>query len=362
MVGLYHFVDRLRNDPRRRRPRRRSVMRRGEEGGNSGSGHGRGRSFGMHSLADLSLPERIALYTTTFEKHGHQVTLQRQHFSTAVHNNNNNNNNNNHVKSSTSQTAATAAAAGTTTACVVEDAVDVDVELGPPDSQPSQREDEDDEYNANSSSNIVHKRRSGERHRTTSYVDDNDNADAANNNKEEDGTQKDLVLDPHLFKTTCDSQCIICLEDFVIEDTIVYSENATCQHIFHKACMVQYLANNAQRTKSLRTMMRGDEDNTTGTGNGHGNHETTTTRSRSPAGRPTTLHTKTLLENPCPTCRQPQFCHIREGELRKALRKKNTRKYSSTTITTKEDTTTTTTTNNGTTTTTIAIDRSRFDR
>ena len=314
----------------------------------------------MHSLADLSLSERIALYTTTFEKHGHQVTLQHQHFRTAVHNTSNNNNNV-VVTSRTSQTAAAAAAA----------AVDVDVELGPPESQQLQRDDEDDDYNANSSNNIVHnRRRSGERHRTTSYVADDANTNAnattttTNNNKEEDGTPKDLVLDiPHLFTTTCDSQCIICLDDFVIDETIVYSENTTCQHIFHKACMVQYLAQNAQRTKSLRTLMtRGDdEDTSTGTGHGHGNHETTTTRSRSPAGRPTTLHTTTLLENPCPTCRQPHFCRIREGELRKALRKKNTRKYSSTT-TTKEDTTTTTTNNGTTTPTTIAIDRSRFDR
>merc|ERR1711971_1060702 len=46
---------------------------------------------------------------------------------------------------------------------------------------------------------------------------------------------------------TTSGTCIICFEEFVKDDVIVWSENETCNHVYHKDCMVNYLASNAER-------------------------------------------------------------------------------------------------------------------
>jgi len=71
--------------------------------------------------------------------------------------------------------------------------------------------------------------------------------------------------------------CIICFEDFVKNDRIVWSNNSNCNHVYHKECMVHYLASNAQRNSA-----------SSGTLN--------------------------VTDNPCPTCRRPHYCGTVLGE------------------------------------------------
>ena len=70
--------------------------------------------------------------------------------------------------------------------------------------------------------------------------------------------------------------CSICIDEFIENDHIVYSE--LCSHVYHKHCMVSYLATNAQQEI-------------------HG----------SP--------TLDVTDNPCPSCRQPNYCQIRDEDL-----------------------------------------------
>ena len=72
--------------------------------------------------------------------------------------------------------------------------------------------------------------------------------------------------EPQLISGTC----IICFEDYQQDDVIVFSNDATCSHIYHQDCMVQYLASMAIQKRSRR-------------------------------------HTA-VLENPCPTCRRTNYC------------------------------------------------------
>lgn len=62
--------------------------------------------------------------------------------------------------------------------------------------------------------------------------------------------------------------CTICLDDIEAEETIVWSETESCPHIFHKKCLVPFLAFNKERQLKL------------------------------PA------HRRQEVQNPCPTCRQ----------------------------------------------------------
>jgi hypothetical protein len=45
--------------------------------------------------------------------------------------------------------------------------------------------------------------------------------------------------------------CVICFEDMEAGDTIVWSETKTCPHVYHKDCMVAFLAHKKQSTKEL---------------------------------------------------------------------------------------------------------------
>ena len=64
--------------------------------------------------------------------------------------------------------------------------------------------------------------------------------------------------------------CIICFDEFITGDVIVWSENKKCEHFYHKDCLIPYLAHNAQ---------------------------------------PKTYSTLNVTNNPCPTCRQ-NYCTV----------------------------------------------------
>ena len=89
-------------------------------------------------------------------------------------------------------------------------------------------------------------------------------------------TNKDEDSSETTTKMMTNGTCSICLDEFIEHDQIVYSE--LCSHVYHKHCMVRYLATNAQREI-------------------HG----------SP--------TLDITDNPCPSCRQPNYCQIRDEVL-----------------------------------------------
>jgi hypothetical protein len=97
--------------------------------------------------------------------------------------------------------------------------------------------------------------------------------DDSSNSKNFIKEESDTVEDSSKTKMmTRNGTCSICIDEFIENDEIVYSE--LCSHVYHKHCMVRYLATNAQREI-------------------HG----------SP--------TLDITDNPCPSCRQ-NYCQIRE--------------------------------------------------
>jgi len=78
---------------------------------------------------------------------------------------------------------------------------------------------------------------------------------------------------------TRNGTCSICIDVFIEHDQIVYSE--LCSHVYHKHCMVSYLATNAQRE------IRGSP-------------------------------TLDVTDNPCPSCRK-NYCQIRDEDLTRQL-------------------------------------------
>ena len=82
--------------------------------------------------------------------------------------------------------------------------------------------------------------------------------------------------------------CAICYEEFAEGEIVVRSENPSCRHVYHKKCMVHYLASNAEKKKPSSRL-----------------------------GATTTATVRQLLdltENPCPSCRR-NYCTVREEDL-----------------------------------------------
>lgn len=46
--------------------------------------------------------------------------------------------------------------------------------------------------------------------------------------------------------------CVICFEDMKAGETVVWSENKACQHVYHKHCMVSYLAHKKQKLSEIK--------------------------------------------------------------------------------------------------------------
>jgi peptide subunit release factor 1 (eRF1) len=82
------------------------------------------------------------------------------------------------------------------------------------------------------------------------------------------------------------------------DDVIVWSQDLKCSHIYHKECMVNYLASNAQRKSILN-----------------------------------------VCDNPCPTCRQ-NYCTVKDEDLVKLMIQKAATSTASTVIITTTTTTT----------------------
>ncbi|OEU06982.1 hypothetical protein FRACYDRAFT_272276 [Fragilariopsis cylindrus CCMP1102] len=98
--------------------------------------------------------------------------------------------------------------------------------------------------------------------------------------------------------TTNDISCVICFEDFSVDDIIVWSENNECPHFYHKECMIDYLSlKRRQKEVITNTNPREDQSN---------DHSADTSR---PERTIDDEHITIIEDNPCPTCRR-NFCSI----------------------------------------------------
>jgi hypothetical protein len=99
--------------------------------------------------------------------------------------------------------------------------------------------------------------------------------DFSSNNTNNFITESDTVEDFSKTKMMTNGTCSICIDEFIENDQIVHSES--CSHVYHKNCMVSYLATNAQRER-------------------YG------------------YSTLDITDNPCPSCRQ-NYCQVRDEDL-----------------------------------------------
>lgn len=117
-------------------------------------------------------------------------------------------------------------------------------------------------------------------------------------------SRKSLVRLSPAEDTKISGTCIICFDEFVAGDEVVWAEGRKapkhdgddaeqnrnhhdCKHVFHKDCMVRYLASNSHRRFKKSAAFEGAEG----------------------------------IENPCPTCRQP-FCTLSDEDLEMAIQTK----------------------------------------
>jgi len=201
------------------------------------SSTGRSNNMTISLRLRLSLENRIQLYKNTFESNGNQATFKGKHIVTQTMMNNTregedieeNEKNTNHFESI------------------------IDVELG--DNRVSKDDVDDDDDGDDDLS--THSSVESDRDTTTTTRTKSICLDHNNNDK---GKQQQMVNN---------GTCIICFEEFVHNDVIVWSYDSSCSHIYHKECMVNYLASNAQQKET---------------------------------------DTLDITNNPCPTCRRPNYC------------------------------------------------------
>jgi hypothetical protein len=74
----------------------------------------------------------------------------------------------------------------------------------------------------------------------SSYVveEDDDDLEASSNTSESADTTGQLKLPNGKLVPNC---CAICLGSYSVKETIVWSSNPDCQHVFHQECVVGWL-------------------------------------------------------------------------------------------------------------------------
>ena len=156
--------------------------------------------------------------------------------------------------------------------------------------------------------------------------------------------------------TTNDGTCIICLEDFAVDDVIVWSSenNNDCPHVYHEECMIDYLTTKRRPEKTITTSnstnTNGEDATETETEHSDNTNNTNDTSTNSSDGgsasgsvnssnsnddddhddhdheeekNNTTTTTTTssaiiIEQNPCPTCRR-NFCSITLDDFTNAI-------------------------------------------
>jgi len=193
-------------------------------------------------LSKMSLKQRKEVYEQAFISNGNYITLTNNHL----------------VESETKDIGKNCRS------CEF-----VDIELG------------DDDEIASKSMHLVFEKK---RYNDTAHYNTDDSA--CNKQK-----QQSIV-------TTNDISCVICFEDFSVDDIIVWSENNECPHFYHKECMIDYLALK-RRQKEVITNTNPSEDQSN-------DHSDDTSRTE---GTIDDEHITIIEDNPCPTCRR-NFCSI----------------------------------------------------
>jgi hypothetical protein len=107
--------------------------------------------------------------------------------------------------------------------------------------------------------------------------------------------------------TTNDISCIICFEDFSVDDTIVWSENNECPHFYHRKCMIDYLASKRQKKKIIT-------DNTDQSNDHSDDNADDISGTERTIDDDDDEHNTIIEDNPCPTCRR-NFCSITVEDL-----------------------------------------------
>jgi len=97
------------------------------------------------------------------------------------------------------------------------------------------------------------KRKSKRRQSSLTNMDNNDDIDNTSDNDDDEAVMamdnnSTLVHPRNLKESTktaslAHGTCVICLEDMKIGEMVVWSENPSCPHVYHKACIVSFLAN-----------------------------------------------------------------------------------------------------------------------
>ncbi|OEU23400.1 hypothetical protein FRACYDRAFT_233573 [Fragilariopsis cylindrus CCMP1102] len=118
--------------------------------------------------------------------------------------------------------------------------------------------------------------------------------------------------------TTNDGSCIICLEDFAVDDVIVWSSenNNDCPHVYHEECMIDYLTTKRRPEKTITTSnstnTNGEDATETETEHSDYTNNTNDTSTNSSDGG------SASGSNPCPTCRR-NFCSITLDDFTNAI-------------------------------------------
>merc|ERR1711865_1304456 len=218
----------------------------------------------------ISVEDLIGLYSKTFEHNGHQLQLERQHLVLS------------HDGANTVVGTVKNDEGSTTTATNCCAAIDNDVtssgdiELGrmsgSGDQKNRKRDDDQDDHDPKDSS----KSNNEETTATLCFDRRKKNSEHTTDEEDEDGKKKQ---EESMIR--CDGTCIICFEEFVPDDVIVWSENTDCNHVYHKECLVHYLA-----TQALQMNQGGI----------HGSRQIN------------------VATNTCPTCRSANYCRVRDSE------------------------------------------------
>jgi hypothetical protein len=250
---------------------RQSIRRNNENNGNNvsppGGGGGDGTTNNNHEITDsglkFTLKDRIELYNKTFDSNGNQLILQDKHIKTKAKSTSANDDDGNVENNSD---------------------VFIDIELADTAERVENDNDDDDDDASSIYLSVESERRLTRTHldSTRSLCLDLD-LQKDNNTDNKDKEKKQMIS----------GTCIICFEEFMKNDVIVWSQDSKCGHVYHKECMVNYLASNAQRKINS---------------------------------------TLNVHDNPCPTCRQ-NYCTVTDEDLVKQMISNAAAASSSSTIT-----------------------------
>lgn len=281
---------------RRRRIRQLLASRNNSNGNNDEAGEAI-LSENAHNL-HLTLQDGIDLYSEAFDINGNQATLKEKHIVVRNRNSKSYSNRNSNGKGAANNEK------------VEEDFEDI--ELGGEKENQNRNKSVGSSINsiANSSFNestylAIESERDDQKNQNQ---DDNKNDEEDNDKtKEILKSEKDNDNNNNNNDHKINGACVICMENFIPGEVIVWSENQDCNHAFHKKCMVEYLATNSQRGTRGRRI-----ESLFGGSNGW---------------------LPDVSDNPCPTCRR-NFCTVSDENFVNALLKRANADTADTTATT----------------------------